>query len=65
MSGFWFAKGDAAALAQAMRRFVDDRDLTAKMSATTRYERTTRTMVEDILALYEVDSVPIESAKRA
>lgn len=65
VSGFWFPKGDAAALAAAMKRFTDDPGLAARMSATTAYARTTRTMVEDVLALYEAEPEHTTVAKRA
>jgi 2-polyprenyl-3-methyl-5-hydroxy-6-metoxy-1,4-benzoquinol methylase/glycosyltransferase involved in cell wall biosynthesis len=51
-SGFKFAIGSAAALEQAMRRFVEDSQLAARLSGSTEYPRTTRAMVEDTLNVY-------------
>jgi len=52
-SGFRFALGSVDDLTRVLSRFVDDSSLAATMSRTTQYTRTTRTMVEEILNVYE------------
>jgi glycosyltransferase involved in cell wall biosynthesis len=52
-SGFRFALGSVDDLTRVLSRFVDDSSLAATMSRTTQYTRTTRTMVEEILSVYE------------
>jgi glycosyltransferase involved in cell wall biosynthesis len=50
--GFSFARGSVDALESVIRRFVNEPELAGLMSATTHYQRTTSTMVEDVLAVY-------------
>jgi glycosyltransferase involved in cell wall biosynthesis len=52
-NGFRFAVGSVDALEQALRRFIEDPKLAARLSLSTEYPRTTRTMVEDVLKVYE------------
>lgn len=51
-NGFSFAKGSVAALAARLRQFAEQPGLARALSRTTRYDRTSRAMVEDVVALY-------------
>lgn len=51
-TGLSFERGSVDALAVAMQRLVDDRDLLSAMIAKTAYPRTVRDMVDDTLLVY-------------
>lgn len=53
VDGFSFPRGDAEALAETLRRFVDDPSLAQRMSLNTAYPRTERDMVLDLIDLYK------------
>jgi glycosyltransferase involved in cell wall biosynthesis len=59
VNGFAFRRGDAGALAQALRRFIDEPGLAPRMSQTTRYDRTSRDMTEDLLAMYQQHGIAV------
>ena len=52
VNGYAFARGDAAALAQVLRRIDADRDALRALSATTDYAVTTLAMTQKTLAIY-------------
>lgn len=52
-NGFSFAKGSVADLAEQLGRFARDPALARVLSARTHYERTSRAMVEDVVAFYD------------
>lgn len=52
VNGFSFPRGDVDALAQVLRRFVDDPGLARAMSASTVFDRTEQDMARDVLDLY-------------
>ena len=51
-SGYSFVRGSADSLLKALRRFVETPSLAAKLSLTTEYSRTTKTMVDDLMPIY-------------
>lgn len=53
VGGYAFARGSTEALRAVLRKFVQDRGLAARLSATTNYTRTPTDMVADIAAMYE------------
>ena len=59
VSGLAFPKEDVPALARALRRFIDEPGLLARMSAGTRYDQDTRSMTEQVVRIYrEVLEIP-------
>lgn len=58
-NGFSFRRGQAEDLAAALRHFVDDPELARRMSQSTRYERTSRDMTGDLLAMYEHHGISV------
>ena len=52
VNGFAFRRGDVAALAEVLRRFVTDPGLARRMSGETHYPRTEADMARDVLGLY-------------
>lgn len=52
-NGLAFRRGEAVALALALRRFADEPELARRMSRTTHYDRTSRDMTDDMLVMYE------------
>lgn len=60
-NGFAFRRGDTASLARVLQRFADEPDLARRMSLTTRYERTSRDMVADVLAMYAHHGVVVRT----
>ncbi len=58
-NGFAFQRGDTASLAATLRYFAEDPVLAPRMRLTTRYERTSRDMVVDILALYAQHGIAV------
>lgn len=52
-NGFSFAKGSVADLAAKLGPFVQDPSLARELSAQTHYGRTSRAMVEDVVAFYD------------
>ena len=53
INGVAFARGNVDSLAAALRRFIDEPALAAKMSSQTNYERTSRDMVADVVRVYQ------------
>ena len=51
-SGFRFERGNVRELERVLRKFVDDPQLAARMSHSTEYVRTSRTMVEETQSVY-------------
>lgn len=52
-NGFVFEKGSIGALAARLRRFAAEPGLARALAATTSYERTSRHMVDDVVAFYD------------
>jgi len=52
IDGLAFERGNVSSIAACLRRFVDDPQLSTRMSAQTSYERDTRAMVDDVIAVY-------------
>jgi glycosyltransferase involved in cell wall biosynthesis len=58
-SAFAFPKGDVGALAQILRRFIDEPALVPRMNAQARYDQDTRSMTEQVVEIYrEVLELP-------
>jgi len=53
VDGLSFDRGSVSSIESCLRRFVDDPELAARMSANTNYVRDTRAMVEDVIAIYQ------------
>jgi glycosyltransferase involved in cell wall biosynthesis len=51
-NGFSFDRGSSGALAEAMRRFVSEPDLAARLARKTFFERTTEVMATDTINIY-------------
>src|SRR5690606_21693973 len=58
-NGFAFRRGDAAALAGVLGRFVGEPDLARRMSRTTHYARDSRAMTEDVLGMYRQHGIAV------
>jgi len=52
VNGYSFARSDANDLKRVLQKFVNNPHLAQEMSKTTKYERTTREMTEELLLLY-------------
>jgi glycosyltransferase involved in cell wall biosynthesis len=53
VNGFAFERGDWKALGKVLRRFVDGSVDAARMGHATNFDRTTRTMAEEVHAVYQ------------